>query len=92
MASIDGLSPAMGDSWASIANTPVLPMFQKLLSFVVNNNNDATGHGQTVDLSTTKSNNLYGGGNVPCLDGGRADVREEHDTNQLNGALRVVCR
>lgn len=32
-------------------------------------NNNATNHGQTVDLAATKSNDLYGGGNVPRLDG-----------------------
>jgi hypothetical protein len=55
----------MGDSWASMVNTPLLPMFQK--SSTANNN--ATGHGQTVDLAAAKLNDLYGGGNVPRLDG-----------------------
>ncbi|KAF8268548.1 hypothetical protein EI94DRAFT_1146404 [Lactarius quietus] len=65
-AALDGLSPAIGDSWASMVNTPLLPMFQK--SSAANNNN--TAHGQTVDLATSKLNDLYGaGGNVPRLDG-----------------------
>ncbi|KAF8256904.1 hypothetical protein EI94DRAFT_1774759 [Lactarius quietus] len=57
-AALDGLSPAIGDSWASMVNTPLLPMFQK--SSAANNNN--TAHGQTVDLATSKLNDLYGAG------------------------------
>ena len=65
-AALDGLSPAIGDSWASTVNTPLLPMFQK--SWAANNN--ATGHSQTVDLAAAKLNDLYGGGgNVPRVDG-----------------------
>ena len=65
-AGLDGLSPAIGDSWASMVNTPLLPMFQKSSA----TNNNATGHGQTVDLAAAKLNDLYGGGgNVPRLDG-----------------------
>jgi hypothetical protein len=57
------LSPAMGDSWASMVDIPLLPMFQESSS----TNNNATGHGQTVDLAATK---LYcGSGNVPRPDG-----------------------
>jgi hypothetical protein len=63
-ASLDALSPAMGDSWASMVNTPLLPMFQKSTA-----NNNASNHGQTVDIATAKLNDLYGGGNVPRLDG-----------------------
>ena len=68
---LDGLSsPAMGENWASMVNTPLLPMFQKPSSSAVNNNNNnATSHGQTVDLATAKLNDLYGAGNVPRLDG-----------------------
>ena len=59
----------MGDSWASMVNTPLLSMFQKPSSSAVNNNNDnATSHGQTVELATAKLNDLYGAGNVPRLD------------------------
>jgi hypothetical protein len=32
-------------------------------------NNNATSHGQTVDLAGAKLNDLYGGGNVPRLNG-----------------------
>ncbi|KAH8987229.1 hypothetical protein EDB86DRAFT_3245845 [Lactarius hatsudake] len=59
---LDGLSPAVGDSWASMVNTPLLPMFQKSSS---NNSNN----GQTVDLAAAKLNDLYGSSNVPRLDG-----------------------
>ena len=56
-----GLSPVVGDGWASMVNMPVLPMFRK--SSMANSN--ATG-----DLAAAKLNNLYGGGgNVPRLDG-----------------------
>ena len=68
VSSLDELSPAMGDGWASMVNTPLLPMFQKPSSSAVNNNN-ATNHVQTFDLTTAKLNDLYGGGNVPRLDG-----------------------
>ncbi|KAH8994152.1 hypothetical protein EDB86DRAFT_3234880 [Lactarius hatsudake] len=59
---LDGLSPAVGDSWASMVNTPLLAMFQKTSS---NNSNN----GQTVDLAAAKLNDLYGSSNVPRLDG-----------------------
>ncbi len=63
---LNGLSPIVGDSWASMVNTPLLPMFQKGF----NANNNATGPGQTVDLAAAKLNDLYGtGGSVPHLDG-----------------------
>ena len=58
----------MGDSWASIVNTPLLPMFQNPSSSAMINNNNAKSHGQTVDLATAKLNDLYGGGNIPRHD------------------------
>jgi hypothetical protein len=61
---LDTLSPAMGDSWASMVNTPLLPMFQKTSTA----NNSGAGPTQTVDLATAKLNDLYGG-SVPRLDG-----------------------
>ena len=70
VASLDGLSPAMGDSWVGMVNTPLLPMFQKTV--VVRSEQQQrhdTSHGQTVDLATAKLNDLYGAGNVPRLDG-----------------------
>ncbi|KAN0130635.1 hypothetical protein V8E53_011528, partial [Lactarius tabidus] len=70
-ASLDALSPAMGDSWASMVSTPLLPMFQK--SSTANNN--ASNHGQTVDLATAKLNDLYGGSDVPRLDGSAGPLR-----------------
>ncbi|KAH9010990.1 hypothetical protein EDB85DRAFT_2160463 [Lactarius pseudohatsudake] len=59
---LDGLSPVAGDSWASMVNTPLLPMSQKTFS---SNNNNA---GQTIDLAAAKLNDLYGSSNVPRLD------------------------
>ena len=51
-AALDGLSPTIGGSWA--VNTPLLSMSQKSLAA----NNNATGHGQTVDLAAAKLNDL----------------------------------
>jgi SAM domain (Sterile alpha motif) len=63
--SLDSLSPAVGDSWASMVNTPLMPMFQKPST----TNNAGAGPTQTVDLATAKLNDLYGAGSVPRLDG-----------------------
>jgi hypothetical protein len=62
--SLDSLSPPVGDSWASMVNTPLMPMFQK-----PSNNNAGAGPTQTVDLAAAKLNDLYGTGSVPRLDG-----------------------
>ncbi|KAI9507782.1 hypothetical protein F5148DRAFT_956481, partial [Russula earlei] len=64
-AGLDTLSPAVGDSWASMVNTPLLPMFQKTST----TNNGGPGSTQTVDLATAKLTDLYGGATVPRLDG-----------------------
>ena len=61
--SLDALSPAVGDSWASMVNTPLMPMFQKPSTM-----NPSVGPTQTVDLATAKLNDLYVG-TVPRLDG-----------------------
>jgi len=63
---LDTLSPAMGESWASMVNTPLMNLFPK--SSTANNNNGA-GPTQTVDLATAKLNDLYTAGTVPRLDG-----------------------
>ena len=52
-----------------MVKTPLLHMFRKPSSSAMINNNNATSHGQTVDLTTAKLNDLYGGGNIPLLDG-----------------------
>ena len=52
-----------------MVKTPLLHMFRKPSSSAMINNNNATSHGQTVDLTTVKLNDLYGGGNIPLLDG-----------------------
>ncbi|KAI9436694.1 hypothetical protein H4582DRAFT_2156748 [Lactarius indigo] len=97
---LDGLSPVVGDSWASMVNTPLLPMFQKTSS----NNNSA---GQTVDLAGAKLNYLYGSHNVPRLDGpdkfrwpSKGHIHDNSSgsnngvTNNGEGAqdFEVVCR
>jgi hypothetical protein len=60
--SLDALSPAVGDSWASMVPTPLVPMFQKPST-------TNSGPTQTVDLAAAKLNDFYGAGNVPRLDG-----------------------
>ncbi|KAI0783417.1 hypothetical protein C8Q75DRAFT_884727 [Abortiporus biennis] len=56
----DGLSPMVGDSWASQVNTPLIPMFNK----------DATGN-QSLDAAAAKlnewTNNANNGGGVPLI-------------------------
>lgn len=54
----------MSDSWATMMNTPLLPVFQK--SSTANNN--AAGVGQTADLTNAELNHLYGSNSVPRLD------------------------
>ncbi|KAI0299622.1 hypothetical protein BC826DRAFT_995582 [Russula brevipes] len=62
---LDTLSPAVGDSWASMVNTPLMPMFQKPST----SNHAGAGPTQTLDLATNKLNDLFGTGPVPRLDG-----------------------
>jgi hypothetical protein len=62
---LDTLSPAMGESWASMVNTPLMNLFPKTSTA----NNNGAGPTQTVDLATAKLNDLYGAGAVPRLDG-----------------------
>ncbi|KAF8256951.1 hypothetical protein EI94DRAFT_1845976 [Lactarius quietus] len=65
-ATLDGLSPAIGDSWVSMVNLPLLSMFQK--SSMANNN--VATHSQMVDLAAAMLNDFYGSGsNVAHLDG-----------------------
>ncbi|KZT11785.1 uncharacterized protein LAESUDRAFT_669881 [Laetiporus sulphureus 93-53] len=54
----DTLSPMVGDSWASMVNTPLMPMFSK-------NNRDA---GQSLDAAAVKLNDwTANGGGVPLI-------------------------
>jgi hypothetical protein len=62
---LDTLSPAVGDSWASMVNTPLMPMFQKPST----SNHGGAGPTQTLDLATNKLNDLFGTSPVPRLDG-----------------------
>jgi hypothetical protein len=81
----DTLSPAVGESWASMVNTPLLPMFQKPSA----PNNPGPGPTQTVDLATAKLNDLYVSGAVPRLDGPekfrRASKGHTPDTGSSTG-------
>ena len=52
--SLDRLFPAIGNNWASMVNTLLLPMFKEPSSSAVGNNNNATCHGQTVDPTAAK--------------------------------------
>ncbi|KAN0130650.1 hypothetical protein V8E53_011543 [Lactarius tabidus] len=54
--SFDGLSPTMGDSWASVVNTPLLPMFQKSSTLV---NNIAINNGVYGDDGDLISGNTH---------------------------------
>ena len=87
-ASFDGLSPTMGDGWATMVNTPLLLMFQTPSSSPVKNNNNPTSQGQTVDFAAAKLNDLYGGSNNPRLDGPKKFRRTSkghmHDITQLD--------
>ncbi|KAF8464993.1 hypothetical protein DFH94DRAFT_389798 [Russula ochroleuca] len=86
----DTLSPAMGDSWASMVNTPQLTLFPKTSTA----NNGGTGPTQTVDLATAKLNDLYGAGTVPRLDGPekfrRASKGHVSDVGSGNTATAVA--
>jgi hypothetical protein len=79
-------TPAMSDSWASIVNTPLLPMFRKSSPA----NNSATSHGQIVGLAATKLNDLYGGGNVPRLDGPEKFPRSSTCTTTATAPLPLT--
>lgn len=81
-ASLDGLSPAMGDSWANMVNTPLLPLLQK--SSTASNN--ATSQGQIIDLVAAKLNNLYGGDNVPRLASPEDSLRSSRATSTIAAA------
>ncbi|KAI0292673.1 hypothetical protein B0F90DRAFT_1671086 [Multifurca ochricompacta] len=85
--SLESLSPAIGDSWASMVNTPLLPMFQKSSTA----NNSGPGPSQTVDLATAKLSDLYGVGSVPRLDGPekfrRTSKGHTPDSGGINSAV-----
>jgi len=92
--SLDSLSPAVGDSWASMVNTPLMPMFQKPSTM-----NPSAGPTQTVDLAAAKLNDLYVG-TVPRLDGpekfrraskGHAADSGSHSTTGTGAAIPTVA-
>ncbi|PCH40443.1 hypothetical protein WOLCODRAFT_136879 [Wolfiporia cocos MD-104 SS10] len=54
----DGLSPIVGDSWASMVNTPLMPMFSK----------DTRNANQSLDAAAAKLNDwTASGGGVPLI-------------------------
>lgn len=86
---LDGLSPVVGESWANMVNTPLMPMFQKTSTA----NNGPAGPTQTVDLGTGKLNDPYGVGTVPRLDGPekfrRTSKSHTSDTVSSNTAVHT---
>lgn len=58
---IEGLSPIVGDSWASMVNTPLIPMFQ-------NTNKDQQRNGQNLDAAVNKLNDWSAGNRVPLME------------------------
>ncbi|KAA1476855.1 hypothetical protein DENSPDRAFT_785687 [Dentipellis sp. KUC8613] len=56
---MDGLSPVVGDSWASMVNTPLIPMFK--------NNANGNNSGQNLDAAAAKLTE-WSGSRVPLMD------------------------
>ena len=58
---LDALSPIVGDSWASMVNTPLIPMFQ-------NTNKDQQRNGQNLDAAVNKLSDWASGNRVPLME------------------------
>ena len=58
---LDSLSPIPGESWASMVNTPLIPMFQ-------NTNKDQQRNGQNLDAAVNKLNDWAAGNRVPLME------------------------
>jgi len=58
---LDSLSPIPGESWASMVNTPLIPMFQ-------NTNKDQQRNGQNLDAAVNKLNDWAAGNRVPVME------------------------
>jgi len=58
---LDSLSPIPGESWASMVNTPLIPMFQ-------NTNKDQPRNGQNLDAAVNKLNDWAAGNRVPLME------------------------
>ena len=89
---LDGLSPIVGDSWASMVNTPLIPMFQ-------NTNKDQQRNGQNLDAAVNKLNDWATGNRVPLMEDPKKYRRpskassvvsnsDQHSEDQQNGGER----
>lgn len=89
---IDGLSPIVGDSWASMVNTPLIPMFQST-------NKDQQRSGQNLDAAVNKLNDWTSGSRVPLMEDPKKYRRpskassvvsnsEQHSEDQQSGGER----
>lgn len=89
---IDALSPIVGDSWASMVNTPLIPMFQ-------NTNKDQQRNGQNLDAAVNKLNDWAAGNRVPLMEDPKKYRRpskassvvsnsEQHSEDQQSGGER----
>ena len=89
---LDALSPIVGDSWASMVNTPLIPMFQ-------NTNKDQQRNGQNLDATVNKLNDWAAGNRVPLMDDAKKYRRpskassvvsnsDQHSEDQQSGSER----
>jgi hypothetical protein len=89
---LDALSPIVGDSWASMVNTPLIPMFQ-------NTNKDQQRNGQNLDAAVNKLNDWAAGNRVPLMEDPKKYRRpskassvvsnsEQHSEDQQSGSER----
>jgi hypothetical protein len=69
------LSPMAGDSWASMVNTPLIPMFNK----------EARNPTQNLDAAASKLNDWSGGSRVPLMDDPKKFRRVSKNTSD-NGS------
>jgi hypothetical protein len=89
---LDGLSPIVGDSWASMVSTPLIPMFQ-------NNNKDQQRNGQNLDAAVNKLNDWTASARVPLMEDPKKYRRpskassvvsnsDQHSEDQQSGSER----
>jgi SAM domain (Sterile alpha motif) len=72
---IDALSPMVGDSWASMVNTPLIPMFNK----------KDTREGQNFDAATNKLTDWAAGSRVPLMEDPKKYRRASKTSTVSNG-------
>ena len=89
---LDSLSPIVGDSWASMVNTPLIPMFQ-------NTSKDQQRNGQNLDAAVNKLTDWAVGNRVPLMEDPKKYRRpskassvvsnsEQHSEDQQSGGER----